>query len=577
MDIDRLSELVKNPEKANQTDLPQLRLLLSEFPYFQAAHLLVANITKNSQEIKTAAAYTANRLILKKIIQETFDTEVNLPSISHLSFDDAGFNALDVLKAPENPASTEGDPAQKADAETDLPSLPQTDEDDFFGTTDETPDFQTDIPENSAEDVNFPPVFSPESEGFTESETDKTTASTADFSEHTDHPLSETAENESPDFLADTPTTSTSSPEPSATENANPEAEKNEDFLFKNTTFEEPDYDYNAAIEEEAFLSDTYDFSRAEEDLEKTASYDELMENLEELRRIRQDHPEHFAIRENEQANAQENERENQTESEPENTKANAVAEVRPELTQEEKSLENTTSFSDTERENKAEITPKPNIESEENSINENSLPQEEKTNTPPQIKTTDPPTIYTTKKTEDMPLEFKNFTKQTAHKPIQKFAMDELILPQTDSAVEQGKQQPEHALHSNFALDALLENTPLRPRSTPPTKPAPTVPKPKEQRTQEEIIRTFIKNEQKITKNRTKLSIQDIKKTEYLSEEYEEDTFNPAVSENLAEILSRQGNFKKAIEIYETLVLKYPEKSAYFAAKIHLLKDRAE
>ena len=44
--------------------------------------------------------------------------------------------------------------------------------------------------------------------------------------------------------------------------------------------------------------------------------------------------------------------------------------------------------------------------------------------------------------------------------------------------------------------------------------------------------------------------------------------------SETLAILLERQGQFQKAIEIYERLRLKFPEKSAFFADKIQELKN---
>jgi tetratricopeptide (TPR) repeat protein len=46
-------------------------------------------------------------------------------------------------------------------------------------------------------------------------------------------------------------------------------------------------------------------------------------------------------------------------------------------------------------------------------------------------------------------------------------------------------------------------------------------------------------------------------------------------VSENFAKILSLQGKREKAIEIYEQLILKNPEKKPYFEAQIEKLKNR--
>jgi len=86
-------------------------------------------------------------------------------------------------------------------------------------------------------------------------------------------------------------------------------------------------------------------------------------------------------------------------------------------------------------------------------------------------------------------------------------------------------------------------------------------------------IIEQFIKKEPRIQPTRQGDTIVEI---EDLSES--STTLNgPLVTESYAKILSRQGRFQQAIEVYKKILVKNPEKSAYFAEKIADLEKKMQ
>jgi tetratricopeptide (TPR) repeat protein len=91
-------------------------------------------------------------------------------------------------------------------------------------------------------------------------------------------------------------------------------------------------------------------------------------------------------------------------------------------------------------------------------------------------------------------------------------------------------------------------------------------------QKVQLEIIENFIRNEPRIAPVRGKL-VDSAEQEDLAQRSQAAVPTGTLVTESFAKILARQGKYDKAIDIYEKLTLKNPEKSAYFAAKISELQ----
>ena len=103
----------------------------------------------------------------------------------------------------------------------------------------------------------------------------------------------------------------------------------------------------------------------------------------------------------------------------------------------------------------------------------------------------------------------------------------------------------------------------------TTPASPAPS-PEDIERQRQFDLIESFIKNEPRISPIKAKPE-------EPLEQEDLTKRAKPVgggfATESFAKILAKQGKIDKAAEIYKQLMVKNPEKKAYFAAKISELK----
>jgi hypothetical protein len=145
-------------------------------------------------------------------------------------------------------------------------------------------------------------------------------------------------------------------------------------------------------------------------------------------------------------------------------------------------------------------------------------------------------------------------------------------IAPQPDEQAESNTTIPtpedptiaEINLQNDLAL--IAESVPIQPELSPADV---------ERQRQFDLIDSFIKKEPRISPIRSKLMEQP---------DHQEDLTKRSkpvggglVTESFAKILERQGKIDKAREIYEQLMVKNPEKKAYFAAKISELQGGRE
>jgi hypothetical protein len=97
---------------------------------------------------------------------------------------------------------------------------------------------------------------------------------------------------------------------------------------------------------------------------------------------------------------------------------------------------------------------------------------------------------------------------------------------------------------------------------------PGQEIPDPRKQK-QAELIDKFILTNPRIEPIRDPANLQH----EDISKPYTENQ-GGFISETLAKIYITQGYYSRAIDIYEKLSLKFPEKSSYFATQIELVKE---
>jgi len=127
----------------------------------------------------------------------------------------------------------------------------------------------------------------------------------------------------------------------------------------------------------------------------------------------------------------------------------------------------------------------------------------------------------------------------------------------------EEKPEEEQKEIEKEEEIEEQTEEEKVEIEEIPPCSSATQLPL-NEKNSPGDLIDSFLKADTKIVPGNSQYEVD-------LSESMQES--NEFITETLADIYAMQGYKNKAIEIYEQLILKYPEKHIYFAAQIKRLK----
>lgn len=156
--------------------------------------------------------------------------------------------------------------------------------------------------------------------------------------------------------------------------------------------------------------------------------------------------------------------------------------------------------------------------------------------------------------------IRFEDRFNSTADIAGEKETREAAVTPQPDDTVVTEKVIEDELTYKRLKV-APLPTIDLLPSAEP---------RDNSRRQQQELIEKFIQNDPRIGPIR--VNPEDKTEPEDLTARSQATTLDSLATESMAKILVRQGKIDKAIDVYQKLVLKNPEKKDYFAEKINEL-----
>ncbi|MEH0156832.1 hypothetical protein V6R21_22070 [Limibacter armeniacum] len=538
MDKNKFIQLASNPNLITSSDEAVLRAIAERFPFFQAARVLLAKATGGlSEEVKTAAAYTQNRRILKSIMNSEFDANINLPSAAKLSISyEHDLNAFEKLSSAKSAAAN-------------VVSTPQP---------------QTDRSEDH--EFNWP-TFEPlekESEKLPEVAVEETKESEPSEDHEFNWPTFEPLEKES-EKLPEVAVEETKESEPSEDHEFNwPTFEPLEKESEKSTELEVEATKEPESTEDHEFNWPT--FEPLEKESEKSS---ELEEEVTKEPESAADHEFNWPTFE-----PLEKESEKSSELEAEATKAS-------DITEDEEfnwpKFEPLGKEQDEERTSVPEVKPEPKVEAPVQSTQqakkvEDTIPTDEEllarfqrfTRTREEINKLD-------HSSEEEDTEFAAelaLLRDNTPKKVLKPGEDKPWVVPPESLPFYGELAKRATLSSEVSrksIAALSQSELISPSSFSLFKKVGGKSL-LDKDYQQQVIEKFISKSPRISSAKTEPELVQ----EDLSTEATE--LSGPLAENYAKFLVKQGKTQEAIKIYKTLMLKNPNKKSYFASRIELL-----